>query len=248
MTLLVLTLIALFGIQDTPAIRGLVIDDGTKQPIAGASVILVRPDALAAAIVVSTDAVGRFAFEKVPPGTYRILAEHDDYVRSAVSEPIEVGSGDSVTNPTLTLTASAVISGRVIDEQGAPVSKIVVKALAGAVVAGQTRTNDLGEYRLFGLPPGAYIVSATRYPGPSIEGNFVQTPTPPCPDCPGEGTMRQSLTGLLASGSFIDPRALTGQTYPEVFYPGTTERAAATPVKAGPGARIDGIDLQLVVR
>ena len=249
MTLLVLTLMALLGSQDTHSIRGLVIDDATKQPVTGASVILARPEALTAAVVVSTDALGRFAFERVPPGTYRVVAEHDDYVRGNVSEPIEAGSGGSTSNPTLTLTPTAVVSGRVSDEHGAPISKISVKAFVGAALVAEARTNDFGEYRLFGLPPGAYILSATRYPGPSIQsGGLLRTPTPPCPDCRGEGAATQSLTGLLASGSFIDPRALTGQTYPEVFYPATTERSAATPIKAGPGARIEGVDFQLIVR
>jgi hypothetical protein len=246
-TAIVLALIGLFVTQETVTVRGLVTDDATKQPIAGASVVLMRPEGMTGAVVVSTDARGLFVFEKIQPGSYRLHAEHDAYVRSDAPTTIEVTAERPPSDLSLALVPSAVISGRVTDEYGEPAARVYVRATVKTVVA-ETRTNDLGEYRLFGLRPGAYLISAERYPGPSIDGTFVRTPTPPCPDCRGEGTMSQPLSMLLPSGGFIDPRALTGQTYPMVFYPGTTDRAAATPVKAAPGARIDGIDLTLIVK
>jgi hypothetical protein len=57
----------------------------------------------------------------------------------------------------------------------------------------------------------------------------------------------QILTGLLKNGGFVDPLALTGRTYPPVFYPGTIDRSAAQPVVVSAGALLSGIDLQLVV-
>ena len=248
MTTTVLAALALLAWQETATVRGVVIDDATKQPIAGASVVLARPEAIAAAVVVTTDARGQFVFDNVKPATYRLHADHDAYLRSDEPATVDVAADrPSSSLSSLTLIPSAVISGRVTDEHGEPAARVYVRATVTAVVA-ETRTNDLGEYRLFGLRPGAYVISAERYSGPSIDGTYLRTPTPPCPDCPGEGTMSQPLASLFASGAFIDPRALTGQTYPPVFYPGTTDRSAATPVKAAPGARIDGIDLTLIVR
>ena len=247
MTFVVLALIALLAGQEMVTVRGVVTDDAMKQPIAGAAVVLVRPDAMSAGVVVSTDARGQFVFDQIQPATYRLHAEHDAYVRSDVATTVEIAAGRAVSDLALALVPSAVISGRVIDEYGEPAGRIYVRAAMKTVVA-ETRTNDLGEYRLFGLRPGAYVISAQRYPGPSIDGTFVRTPTPPCPDCRGEGTMSQPLAGVFATGGFIDPRALTGQTYPTVYYPGSTDPAAATAIKAAPGARIDGIDLTLVVK
>ena len=247
MTVLVLALIALFAPQETTRLRGVVSDDATKQPIAGASVVLMRPEAIAAAVVVLTDDRGQFVFDKIQPARYRLHAEHDAYVRSDVTATVEIAAERPAASLALALVPSAVISGRVIDEYGEPAGRIYVRAAMKTVVA-ETRTNDLGEYRLFGLRPGAYVISAQRYPGPSIDGTFVRTPTPPCPDCRGEGTLSQPLAGVFATGGFIDPRALTGQTYPTVYYPGSIDPAAATAIKAAPGARIDGIDLTLVVK
>jgi hypothetical protein len=247
-TAIVMALLALLLRQDPGTVDGVVINAATKTPVSGALVLLARTEGpLSGAVVVSTNDRGRFTFSNVLPGTYRLRAEHDDYMRSELSPAVAVEAGGAARNLTISVTPTAVISGIVMDEFGAPAGKIYVRAHTTRVVA-EVRTNDLGEYRLFGLEPGAYVISAERYQGPTIQGARLATPTPPCPDCMGEGTMSMSLTSLLATGAFIDPRALIGQTYPPVFFPGTTDRAAAEPVKVAAGARLEGIDLRLIVR
>src|SRR5262249_5164524 len=83
------------------------------------------------------------------------------------------------------------VTGRVVDWDGEPVSEAEVHAYAivyhpaGVTLslAGQGKTNDMGEYRLFGLPAGRYLLhrspprpetpagrlcrraAATHYPG-----------------------------------------------------------------------------------
>lgn len=250
--------VALVVAQSSGAVTGVVVDSSKQQPIAGASVLLVRPDAPARALFTTTDDLGRFEFAHPVPGAYRLRAERDDFVRGDLSAVIEVSDGSSSRN-VLMLTPAAVISGRVTDQNGEPASRVFVRAFTGAKVAAEARTNDLGEYRLFGLPPDAYVISAERYPGPRIENNSqiasghtapgasLVTPTPPCPDCLGEGVGWRPLQSVVPTGGFIDPRALTGEAFPTVFYPGTTDRSAATPIKAGAGAQIEAIDLTLVV-
>jgi hypothetical protein len=51
---------------------------------------------------------------------------------------------------------------------------------------------------------------------------------------------------VTRSGGFIDPRALTGQTSPRIYYPAAQDVDRATAVIADAGARIYGIDFQLV--
>ena len=66
----------------------------------------------------------------------------------------------------------------VFDEDGEPVAMVNVQALRQSYVRGQKQlapassasTNDRGEFRIFGLPPGRYFLSATPSGGMSFVG------------------------------------------------------------------------------
>jgi hypothetical protein len=244
---------------------GTVIDARTQAPLPFARVLFVKADApLAESIVVETDGQGRFSTTTLPAGTYRIVAEHDEHLRATHPAPVSIPAA-TTERISIALTPTAVLAGRVFNEHGAPAAKVYVRAhrVSGSVVQTETvaewRTNDLGEYRLFGLAPGAYGISAEPYIAPSIgtvtlpgtttgsnEPRYI-VPTPPCPDCRGEGRSLQGLAGLLNAGAFIDPLALTGQSYPRVYFPGVVDIAEAKAVTAEPGARLEGLDIRLVL-
>jgi hypothetical protein len=249
-------LLALVAQQPAATVSGIVTDAVTKAPVAAARVLLARVDGpLTSSLTITAGADGRFTASAVPPGAYRIFADRDDYLRGEHRGVVQVKSGQPIHDLAIVLTPTGVISGRVMNEHGEPASKIFVRALTESQVlatfprwVAEARTNDLGEYRLFSLPPGRYIVSAQRYPGPHIEGTNYRIPTPPCPDCRGEGIGTMALAGLLKSGAFIAPAALAGQMYPTIYFPGTTELAAGQRIELRPGAEIGGIDLTLIVK
>ena len=69
------------------------------------------------------------------------------------------------------LPCPAVVSGRILDEYGDPIENAYVRIerivlsrgrrrLVGVSGAAASQTNDLGRYRIFGLPPGRYLVDA----------------------------------------------------------------------------------------
>src|SRR5688572_7053247 len=212
-----------------PAPGGTVTDARTQAPLPFARVLFAKVDApLAESIIVETDAQGRFSTATLPAGTYRIVAEHDDHLRGSYATPVAISAGKAAERISIALTPTAVLAGRVFNEHGAPAAKVYVRAhrvndnVVNAESVAESRTNDLGEYRLFGLAPGAYGLSAEPYTSPSIgtvtlpgtttgsnEPRYI-VPTPPCPDCRGEGQGMQGLAGLLTAGAFIDPLALTG--------------------------------------
>ena len=241
--------------QDFAPIAGVVIDAVTKAPVGRARVVLVRPDGpLNASHLAIADDDGRFRFE-VPAGPYRLFADRDDYIRAEHHTPIVLAAGQRVGDISIAIVPTGVISGRVLTEFGEPASKIFVRALPESQVVAtfprwvaESQTNDLGEYRLFSLPPGKYFVSALRYPGPQIDGTTYRVPTPPCPDCRGEGASMMGLVGILKTGAFIAPSALTKRSYPPVYFPGTTDMTAGQPIEVRPGAEVYGIDLTLIVK
>src|SRR6185436_3255897 len=68
------------------------------------------------------------------------------------------------------LPRGAIITGRIVDEFGEPVADAQVAPMRYVNQGGRRRltpsgrmsmTNDIGEYRIFGLAPGQYYVSAT---------------------------------------------------------------------------------------
>ena len=249
MSSLLTLLLALFVQQTAGSVAGTVLDAETKQPVARARVLLARTDGpLDRSLFGLTDERGQFNINGVPDGAYRVFADRDDYMKAEHRSAITVAGGEQIRDIGVTIVPMGVISGRVLSEHADPVAKVFVRALKGASVIAETRTNDLGEYRLFSLPPGAYIVSAERYKAPHIDGNTYRMPTPPCPDCRGEGVGSMQLSGLLKTGSFIAPTALTNRSYPTVYFPGTTDMAAGQAIEVRPGAEIYGIDLTLIVK
>lgn len=256
----------IFSIQGSQP-SNTVVDAKTTAPVAFARVLFARADGpLAQSVVVEADARGTFTAAAVPTGTYRVFAEHEAYVRGAWAAPVSITAGRPVAGITITLIPTAVISGRISTETGEPAMKVFVRAHRmtaegpGADVLAEARTNDLGEYRLVGLEPGSYVVSAEPYAAPSIgpvempggrggpQGLQYIVPTPPCPDCRGEGRGMQAISQITNAGAFIHPFALTGRTYPRVYFPGTTEKADAKAITAEAGARLDSIDIRLVLK
>lgn len=84
--------------------------------------------------------------------------------------PLQVLDGQTIERVDFSLPRGSVITGKVLDEFGEAMADVQVMAMRNqffqgrrqVVPAGVPRTtNDIGEYRIFGLAPGQYYVSAT---------------------------------------------------------------------------------------
>jgi hypothetical protein len=133
-------------------------------------------------LVVTADDEGRFEFQDVAPGSFRISASKVGY--SAPDGPFSLGfigpgagvvvdlaENDTRERVDLTLARWGAVTGHVLDELGDPLQGASVQLLHVRYEAGRRRlvaaggrslpTDDLGRFRVFGLPSGQYIVSAT---------------------------------------------------------------------------------------
>ncbi len=248
-------LVAIMQAQGS-SLQGVAVRQGTTEPIPRARLLLTKIDgSISDSRTVSTDAAGRFAFRGLAAGSYRLVAQHDAFVRAdARIVTIAEGQAGDVLVP---MVPTGAITGHVVDEYGEPVADVYVRAALKDATF-ETTTNDLGEYRLFGLPPGAYIVSAAPYLAPRIEmemklGNtpptaMIVVPTPPDPNAPGAGQGLIFLAGVLKSGDFIPFMALRGESHATVYHPGTTDRAAAGPIEVSAGAVIGAINFTTAVQ
>ena len=128
----------------------------------------------------TTDGDGRFEFTALVADTYTLSGRKPGYLELEFdqrrpadrSRPIALADGETRDGVDLVLPRNGAIAGRVTDENGDPIEGVSVRVLRVVYAAdrrlllevpsAQTRqTNDLGRYRLYGIPPGKYIVAAS---------------------------------------------------------------------------------------
>src|SRR5262245_28866418 len=124
----------------------------------------------------TSDADGRFTFERVSAGRYEITAVKAGYTSRRLSETarrfeagvsVALRDGQTAANVEIPLRRSASIAGRVIRSDGAaaPGIQVVLAQRQGRSVVAlsetQTTTAWDGRYTMTGLPPGAYLVLAS---------------------------------------------------------------------------------------
>jgi hypothetical protein len=240
----------------TATIQGIVVRSDS-QPLNKVTVELWRGaspgPADSAALITQTDGDGKFYLPGVPPGQYRLVATSPGYVRAEYGQrhegnqgqPLTLAAGQSVRDVRITMTAGAVISGR-ITERGQPVALADVVAVRPIYTEGQLgfvpvladRTNDLGEYNLFWLPPGRYYIVAVVWDTASAVGFYVN------PD----GSDVNPFWAQRMEGRTVIMRALgtsigENEAHVPFYYPGTTDSQAARIVNVQAGARLRGIDV-----
>jgi hypothetical protein len=201
--------------QNSTVVSGrIVAADG--RPISGAQVLLVPTDAPRAqprAVVSDVDGAYQFVLPSDGGGTFWIVASRAGYLRAfygsvAPREAVTAATGAIVANLDITLQRPAAITGRVFDENGDPVEGASVRALTVRTVGGRRRlapgpaaprqTDDLGSYRVSGLPAGEYVLVAVVG---QITGTDVSI------DLPGYAATYYPGTRNPGEGQFVAVRA-----------------------------------------
>ncbi len=170
--------------RGTAIMRGQIVAADTGTPIRRAQVRISSPEAREGRLA-ATDAQGRFEIKELPAGRYTLTASKGGFVTlqygqrrpSESGTPIELGDGQTLDKLLIALPRGSVLGGRITDEFGEPVANASVIAMRYSYAAGGRRltaaagsnsrdtTDDQGHFRLFGLPPGEYFVSATLRTG-----------------------------------------------------------------------------------
>ena len=161
----------------TATVRGHIFAADTGQPLRRAQVRMfageIRENRLA-----TTDANGAYEFTDVRAGRYTATASKGSYVSISYGQqrstdapkPIEIHDRELVERLDFLLPRGGIISGRIVDEFGEPMPEVSVTIERYQFVRGrrtlaptgrQVSTNDLGEFRLFGVAPGQYYLTAT---------------------------------------------------------------------------------------
>jgi hypothetical protein len=172
----------------TAVIRGRVVSAESGSPVRRAQVRLSSSEARENRLS-STDEEGGYEFRGLTGGRYTLSVSKGGFITLQygqrrpleAAKPLELAAGQMLDRVDFVLPRGSVIGGRIADEYGEPISDVVVQAMRLQFVSGQRRlvnagrmvsTDDLGQFRIFGLPPGTYLVSATvrnAGMGPNVE-------------------------------------------------------------------------------
>jgi hypothetical protein len=188
----------------------------------------------------TTDAQGVFEFRDLPAGSYRVVASPAQYAAGYLTmaygatrpigpgsadpgTPIELADGQVFDKATVALLRGAVITGRVTDDNGEVLTRVQVYTILyppgsarGMRTGSNVQTDDLGQFRLFGLPPGDYVVAA------EARGNMFVPPNAP-PETEND------RIGFLTT-----------------YYPASGDEAAAQRIRAKAGAETPSVEIRMV--
>ena len=206
------------------SITGIVVDSVSHQPVRKAMVTLEFPstDPLQPQFTrANTEDAGAFAFHGLKPGQYRLAVERRDYTAPAW-KTITVGPSEDPDPVRVELIPGAVVSGRILDEDGDPLNGCWAQARRverpEQIVSPQiARTAaEPSAYRLFGLRPGKYILAVQ-----CVVPAFQPRPFSAGPDPP------PSLA------------------YPLQFYPAAPDAASAEPIELAAGTERSAVDFRM---
>jgi protocatechuate 3,4-dioxygenase beta subunit len=223
--------------QTAAVISGIVLQENTRIPLKNVQVAATRgpgpkdsdevEDGPSAdrKFSTKTDDKGHFEFADLQPGTYYVHASHVGMVmkgaraREGMLVTLVAGKPQTLN---LVMQPGAVITGRVLNEDGEPMQHVSVGAMRYIYTiygrhlssTGNTvETDDKGEYRLFGLQPGSYLIAAD-----ARRGGF------------GDDT-----GGAISALSGAGPAKPNSTVYVATYYPNETSPEQATSVVVKPG-------------
>jgi hypothetical protein len=235
--------------QGTGVISGRVLTADTGRPVKRARVAVSSGRGGGSAV---TDDQGRYAIAGLAAGNYNITASKAGFVDAIYGQrrplqpgaPFVLADAQAAANVDLRLVRGGVITGRVADEDGEPLARALVtiqryqyvRGERQLTTAGGDQTDDRGQFRVFGLPPGDYYVSATTAGLGELLGRGLQQLAAGVAVLGGRGR------GLGPLGGADQPEA-TG--YAPTYYPGVVSATDAGKITLGPGQEAIGIDFQI---
>jgi carboxypeptidase family protein len=247
----------------TGSVVGRVVEEGTGAPIPGAriTVFMAGPrvsGSMPQSFDAESDAQGRFTLSGLLPGRYMLNIQKNGFASQSgpggpVPQPINVVAGQA-TEVERAVQRAAVIAGHAMDANGEPLADARVMAMRRMPNSdrllpsgGGSQTNDLGEFRLFNLAPGEYVVQAVPRPersfgpGPGTPKTTIVAPT----FYPGVAESSGAQSILLSSGQVVEGITIGLVTVPAFRLSGIVVDEMDAPVEGamiwvmqppGPGA------------
>lgn len=215
--------------QDKARIEGTLYNKVTGQPLRKATISLHNATetpqrgqpAPPAAYAVITDVEGKFVFEDVDPGRYKMTADRPGYIHATYRPSggafLSVGPGQTLKDIRFFITPQGVIAGRVVDEDGDPLTEVGITAYQWRVLRGtrrlvfarQAMADDQGNFRIANLEAGRYVIAAGLWQTQPVKAAKVQ------------------------------------EAYVTTYYPSALDLADATQIPLAAGAEASNIEIRM---
>lgn len=147
-----------------PAVLGLEFEDGLGRPVGGVRVFIGNPEPQHPRPL--TTSSGGTLETLLQPGTYRVTATHPEFLPPP-ERNVSVESGEERLL-TVALDRGAMLSGRILGPSPRELTRATVSAASGR----RSRTGEInleGRYRIAGLEPGLWMISASLSDGRRAE-------------------------------------------------------------------------------
>ena len=231
------------------AIDGRIVAANGGRPLKRAQVVATARD-FRGRFSSQTDETGRYVLTDLPAGRYTLTVSKPGYITLSYGQrrprhpatPVRITAGQQLRNINLALPTGSVITGHVVDEDGAPLPLVTIRLLRYVYQRGQRqlvpvgtdRTDDRGQYRVFDLEPGDYFVSAIVSRQRATNG-----------DRSGPDPARGAGPGFRVRGEPAQPDGNTAAAplgYAPTYYPGVVNLVEAVSVTVGLSAELGGVD------
>lgn len=224
------------NVPEKATLSGTVVDSITGQPLDKVSIVATPSGSQEPGASTATNSKGEFTLVGLEPGEYGLIAKHSGYLKMLYGakrrfdldgSPIILAAGQSIEDLRMKLTPFGVIAGAVRDSDGEPYAGAAVNLFSVSYEKGRgtirledssLSTDDLGQFRITGLEPGRYFLSAAASRHDEEEATVDHSP-----------------------GTAPHPEAVV-----TTFYPGTIDPANAVAIDLAPGARHTGADITLL--
>ena len=220
----------------TGRLRGRVLAADTGSALRRAQVRISGPDIGSKTAL--TDAQGRYEFRDLPAGRFTVSVSKAGFVAMQYGQsrpfetgkPIDLAEAQVMDKADVALPRGSVLAGRIVDEFGEAVADAEVQAMRMQFQNGKRRlvpsgrnaqTNDLGQFRIYGLPPGEYYVSASLR------------------------NMSSLMVDMLGAGAGGPTGSNQNTGYASTYYPGTPNPAEAQRVALAVSQELASVDIQL---
>jgi hypothetical protein len=216
-------------------IEGTVLNGKTNEPIKKVEVLLRREDSSGGVTNgVLTDGAGKFKFVDLQPARYDIWMSKSGFLEGPrrlgdASHVLALAAGQTLKDLTYRLWPTAVIAGRVVDEDGSPMTDVSIMAFRYRYEQGRPRvsldggvaqTDDQGHYRMYGLSAGRWYLGAKHMKAASHSMG--------------------DATGFHFTDSARD------EAYATLYYPGVTDAGQSAPIQLRAGEERRDVDFRLV--